>query len=411
MIVEAKDVSVRYMAGDVKDIGLKEFFIRKLKRDLHREEYWAVDNVSFELERGDFLGVIGTNGAGKSTLLKSVSGILPPQKGSITVDGRIVALLELGTGFDGDLNLRENIYMRGALLGYSQSFLDARADEILDFAELTPFQNRRFKQLSSGMRSRLAFSISCLVDPDVLILDEVLSVGDGGFRQKSEQKMMEIIRNGATTIFVSHSMTQIRRLCNKILWLDQGKQIAFARTSDEVMEICGKYERYLGDRAAGRTQTPNLGPLTDKDRKIRKNSTISYYSVMCNLFLQMLSEPQVKENFMSYFKDSGIDHIAVYGDNIVYKGITEWLREAGITVDYIIEDTVFPDKYEIPVYPRSLKKYPATGTVLVTDLYNAATIKKKLTRLTKIPNLSVKDLLDGTYGNAPESKPESQTEE
>lgn len=396
-MVEAKNVSIRYISGEIQEIGLKDWVIHKIKRDLDKKEYWAVEDVSFRIEKGDFLGIIGTNGAGKSTILKSIAGILPPQKGEIAVDGRVVALLELGTGFDGDLDLRENIYMRGALLGYSQEFLDEKADEILEFAELTEFQHRRFKQLSSGMKSRLAFSISCLVNPDILILDEVLSVGDGSFRKKSEEKMMEIIRGGATTIFVSHSLAQVRRLCNKILWLDHGKQIAFAQTGDEVRELCAKYERYLRVRNADRNAKPSLAPLTAADKQHQEDSSVAYYATLSNLFLRMLSEPECKQNFFRYFKEREITHIAVYGENVVYQAVKEWLREAGISVDYIVEDSNRSKQNEIKIVPRRSPSYPETRMFLIADLYNAATIRKKLRNMTNVPHYTVQELMDGSY--------------
>ncbi|MBE6854637.1 MAG: ABC transporter ATP-binding protein [Ruminococcus sp.] len=244
MVVDVRDISVRYIVGDFRDIGLKEYVIQKIKGQYHVQEFWAVNNVSFSLEKGDFLGIVGTNGAGKSTLLKTISGILRPQKGQYRTEGNIVALLELGTGFDGDLTLRENIYLRGALLGMEEKFMDDTCDEILEFAELKEYENRKYKQLSSGMRSRLAFSISCLVQPDILILDEVLSVGDGAFREKSEKKMFEIINGGATTLFVSHSMAQVDRLANKVLWLDHGKQVAFGPKD----EILPQYKKFLEEK-------------------------------------------------------------------------------------------------------------------------------------------------------------------
>ena len=216
-MVKAENVSIRYLAGDFSDVGLKEWVIQKIKKERKVEPVWAVQDVNFTLESGDFLGIIGTNGAGKSTLLKSVTGILEPRKGKITTDGNVIALLELGTGFDGDLNLRENILMRGALLGFSKEFIEEKTDEILEFAELTDFQWYKYKQLSSGMRSRLAFSICCMVNPDVLILDEVLSVGDGSFRQKSSEKMLNIIKGGAITVFVGDSTVTMRQLATKIL--------------------------------------------------------------------------------------------------------------------------------------------------------------------------------------------------
>lgn len=241
-ILEAKNVSIRYITGDFKDIGIKEYILRRIRHDYHVNEFWADRDVSFTLERGEMLGIIGSNGAGKSTLLKAVSGIMEPTRGSIRREGTIAALLELGSGFDGDLTVRENAYLRGAMLGYTRRFMDETYEAIIDFAELHEFEDRPFKQLSSGMKSRLAFSIASLVNPDILILDEVLSVGDGAFRKKSEAKMREIISGGATTILVSHSLPQVRELCDKVLWLHKGRQIAFGSNVDE---LCDRYQEFL----------------------------------------------------------------------------------------------------------------------------------------------------------------------
>ena len=242
MAIKAEGVSIRYVTGDFKDIGLKEFVVRKLQGNYHITEFWADRNVTFELESGDMLGIIGTNGAGKSTLLKAISKIMVPTEGTIEVNGNIAALLELSSGFDPDLTVKENTFLRGAMLGYTRQFMNEKYDEIIAFAELKDFQDRPFKQLSSGMKSRLAFSIACLVNPDILILDEVLSVGDGAFRKKSGDKMREILNRGVTGLLVSHSVEQVRELCNKILWLDKGRQIAF---SDEVNLYCDAYSEYL----------------------------------------------------------------------------------------------------------------------------------------------------------------------
>ena len=241
-ILEVNSVSIRYMKGDFKEIGLKEYILRNLKGNYHVSEFWADKDISFTLEKGEMLGIIGSNGAGKSTLLKTLSGIMEPSAGSVHREGSIAALLELGSGFDGDLTVRENTYLRGAMMGYTRKFMDDTYEQIIDFAELKEFQDHPFKQLSSGMKSRLAFSIASLVKPDILILDEVLSVGDGAFRKKSEEKMREIIKSGATTILVSHSLEQIREMCSKILWLHKGKQIAFG---DDVQGICDQYQAFL----------------------------------------------------------------------------------------------------------------------------------------------------------------------
>ena len=255
-MISCDNVSIRYITGDFKDIGLKEYFIRRLKHEYHVTEFWADRHVTFELEPGDMLGIIGSNGAGKSTLLKAISGIMVPTEGTVRCNGKIAALLELASGFDGDLTVRENTYLRAAMLGYSRAFVDETYDSIIDFAELRGFEDRPFKQLSSGMKSRLAFSIASLVDPEVLILDEVLSVGDGAFRKKSEAKMREIIAGGATTLLVSHSTGQVRSLCNKILWLDHGSQVAYG---NNVQGLCDAYERYLNTKKLpGKDELPPL---------------------------------------------------------------------------------------------------------------------------------------------------------
>lgn len=241
-ILSCNNVSIRYISGDFKEIGIKEFFLRKITGKYKVTEFWADKNVTFDLYRGDMLGIIGTNGAGKSTILKAISGIMVPTEGEVICRGKIAALLELGSGFDGDLTVRENTYLRGAMLGYTQKFMKQTYDEIIKFSELEEYQDRAFKHLSSGMKARLAFSIASLVNPDILILDEVLSVGDGSFRAKSEKKMRSIIDGGATTILVSHSIAQVREMCTKILWLDHGKQITFG---SDVGKICDIYEQYL----------------------------------------------------------------------------------------------------------------------------------------------------------------------
>ena len=252
-ILSLDNVSIRYITGDFKEIGIKEFVMRKLTRNYKVTEFWADRHITFSINRGDMLGIIGTNGAGKSTLLKAVSGIMRPTEGLVTCNGKIAALLELGSGFDGDLTVKENTYLRGAMLGYTKKFMDDTYDDIISFAELEEYQERAFKHLSSGMKSRLAFSIASLVNPDILILDEVLSVGDGAFRKKSEEKMKSIIGGGATTILVSHSIPQVRSMCNKILWLDHGRQVAFG---DDVKGLCDAYEKFLQDKILP-TNLPN----------------------------------------------------------------------------------------------------------------------------------------------------------
>ena len=242
--IDVENVTVAYKTGDFATLGLKDVIINKIKGTYKASMFEAVKNVSFKLEKGELLGIVGTNGAGKSTLLKVLSGIMQPTEGSVHVEGNIASLLELASGFDGDLTVKENTFLRGAMLGYTKQYMIDTYKQILEFAELTEYENRLFRQLSSGMKSRLAFSIACLVKPEVLILDEVLSVGDGAFRQKSEKKMLEIINCGATTLLVSHSLSQIQRMSTKVLWLDHGKMMAFGETDD----ICKRYADFLAKK-------------------------------------------------------------------------------------------------------------------------------------------------------------------
>ncbi len=241
-VIDVENVSICYLRGNFKTIGLKEYIIRKVQRTYSVEKFWADKDINFKLQEGDFLGIIGANGAGKSTLLKAITGVMEPSTGVIRHVGNISSLLELSGGFDQYMTVRENTYLRGALLGYTREFMNEKYEEIIQFAELEDFQDYRFRQLSSGMRSRLAFSVASLLKPDILILDEVLSVGDGAFRKKSETKMREIISTGVTVILVSHSLGQIREMCNKVLWLHKGRQIAF---SDDVQTVCDTYDKFL----------------------------------------------------------------------------------------------------------------------------------------------------------------------
>ena len=239
--VDAQDVSVKYMVGDFRDLGVKEYLLQKLTGRYQAKELWALRNVTFQLSQGDFLGIIGSNGAGKSTLLKAVSGVITPHRGSIQTCGSISTLLGLGTGLDPALSVKENVYFYGALLGYTEKFMREKYAEIMEFSELEDFSSYKFRQLSSGMRARLAFSIACMIRPDILLLDEVLAVGDGAFHQKSERKMMEIIQQGSTTLFVSHSVGQVQRLSTKVLWLNKGVPEAFG----EPEAVCNEYRKYL----------------------------------------------------------------------------------------------------------------------------------------------------------------------
>ena len=237
-IVSVKNISLKFKMEQNRANSLKEFCVRWLKRDLKSEDFWALTDVSFDVEKGDVIGIIGHNGAGKSTLLKVISGIMKPTKGMIEAHGNIVPMLELGSGFDMELSGRENIYLNGAILGYSEEFLNEKYDEIVAFSELGNFIEAPLRTYSSGMLARLAFSVACIVEPEILIVDEILSVGDADFQEKSRARMMDLMTGGTTVFFVSHSLKQIREMCNKVVWLEHGKIQAVGKTG----EICDKYE-------------------------------------------------------------------------------------------------------------------------------------------------------------------------
>lgn len=237
-IIEVKNVSMGYRVDSNRVNTLKEWAVTKLKRKLHYEMFWALTDVSFDVEKGDVVGIIGRNGAGKSTILKIISGLFKPTEGTITTRGRVVPMLELGSGFDPELTGRENIFLNGAILGYSEQFLNEQYDSILEFSELQEFIDRPIKTYSSGMMMRLAFSVATIVRPEILIVDEILAVGDEAFQRKSHAKMMELMHGGATVLYVSHNLNQIRDLCNKVVWLDHGKVVMQGDTN----EVCDAYQ-------------------------------------------------------------------------------------------------------------------------------------------------------------------------
>ena len=246
-MINVNNVSMRFNLGIEKNFSLKQFFvdffsIKKRKDRKQRKEFWALSDVSFKVEKGEVVGFIGVNGAGKSTLLKVIAGVMKPTKGIIEIYGNICPMIELGAGFDMDLTARENIYLNGAVLGYSKEFINQKFDEIVEFSELKDFLDVPVRNFSSGMVARLAFSIATVVDPEILIVDEILSVGDAAFQQKSENKMKSMIGGGTTVLFVSHSIEQIKKLCTKVVWLDHGKIVEVGETK----EICEKYKKSLG---------------------------------------------------------------------------------------------------------------------------------------------------------------------
>ena len=241
-MIEVKNVSMRFNLGIDKNNSLKQMavdlFNRKKREEIKKNnEFWALQDVSFDVKPGEVVGFVGSNGAGKSTLLKVVAGVMKPTKGEVIVRGNICPMIELGAGFDMDLNAGENIYLNGAVMGYSKEFLDKKYQDIVDFSELHDFMDVPVRNFSSGMVARLAFSIATQVDPEILIVDEILSVGDLNFQQKSEEKMRSMITGGTTVLYVSHSIQSIKSLCDKVVWLEHGKVVMAGNTE----EVCAAY--------------------------------------------------------------------------------------------------------------------------------------------------------------------------
>lgn len=240
-MIEAENVSMTFKMMKDRVKSIKEYAVQLLKHKIKYEEFHALNNVSFKVEKGEVLGIVGRNGAGKSTLLKVISGILRPTEGRVTLHGNVVPMLELGSGFDFDLSGRENIFLNGAILGYSEKFLKDKYDEILAFSELEEFIDVPIRNYSSGMVMRLAFSVASMVDPEILIVDEILAVGDSAFQAKSKAKMMELMSGGTTVLFTSHNIDQIKEMCDRVLWLDHGSVMDIGKPED----ICGRYEEFI----------------------------------------------------------------------------------------------------------------------------------------------------------------------
>lgn len=244
-MIKVDNVSMRFNLGIEKNFSLKLFFINLFKPRKKKEkkpDFWALKDVSFEVKRGEVVGFIGSNGAGKSTMLKVIAGVMKPTKGKVEVHGNICPMIELGAGFDTDLTARENIFLNGAVLGYSKKFIEEKFDEIVEFSELKDFLDVPVRNFSSGMTARLAFSIATVVDPEILIVDEILSVGDMAFQAKSEAKMRSMIGGGTTVLYVSHSINSIKSICDKAVWLDHGKVIKMGPAE----EICDEYSKSIG---------------------------------------------------------------------------------------------------------------------------------------------------------------------
>ena len=243
-IIEVNNVTVRYNKATEKIDNLKEYFVKLIKHELMFQEFLGLQDVTLKVKKGEAWAIIGTNGSGKSTLLKVISRILKPYKGSVTVNGSMASLIELGAGIDPRLTARENIYMNGCLLGYSKKFIEERFDEIVEFSELEEFLDSPVKNFSSGMKSRLGFSVATMVKPDILIVDEVLSVGDVLFRKKCMNKMNEMLSSGTTLLFVSHNMATVKSMCNKALWLNKGKVVM----QGDINEVCDEYTNTISEK-------------------------------------------------------------------------------------------------------------------------------------------------------------------
>lgn len=237
-MIEINNVSVRFRMANDRVTSIKEYIVQRLRGKLQYRHFEALHDVSFTVERGEVVGLIGCNGAGKSTLLKVISGILNPTEGSVRVRGSIAPLLELGSGFDMEMTGRENIFLNGAILGYSEAFLKSRYDRIIAFSEIGDFIDVPLRNYSSGMVARLAFSVATVIEPEILIVDEVLSVGDAAFQEKSRARMMELMGGGTTVLFVSHNLDQIREMCSKVVWLDHGR----VKMAGDTAAVCDAYQ-------------------------------------------------------------------------------------------------------------------------------------------------------------------------
>ncbi len=245
-MIKLENVGVKYNLGIEKNYSFKQMFVDffSKKEKKKNNSFWALQDINLDIKKGEVIGLIGANGAGKSTMLKVVAGVIKPTKGKVIVEGAISPMIELGAGFDLELTARENIFLNASVLGYSEKFVKEKFDDIVKFSELPDFIDVPVRNFSSGMVARLAFSIAVIVEPEILIVDEILGVGDINFQAKSEEKMIEMIKGGTTVIYVSHSLESIKKICDKVVWLDKGIIIK----SGNVQEICDKYYKTMSSK-------------------------------------------------------------------------------------------------------------------------------------------------------------------
>lgn len=271
-MINVQNVGMQFNLGIEKNYSFKQAFVEsfgaKRKRIKNQNDFWALRDINLSVEAGEVVGIIGSNGAGKSTLLKIVAGVMKPTVGSVNVEGNICPMIELGAGFDGDLSARENVFLNGAVMGYSREFIDSKLNDIVAFAELSDFMEVPVKNFSSGMVARLAFSIATMVEPEVLIVDEILSVGDLAFQKKSEEKMRNMIANGTTVLYVSHSLETVRSICDKVLWIEHGQMMEFGKTDD----ICDNYLKYVTGRSIEEIRNEQL--VKNRVQALAKNGGV-----------------------------------------------------------------------------------------------------------------------------------------
>lgn len=362
-IIEIHDATMDFLVDRVGSRTLKELLINFVKGKVHYDRFRAIDHVSVDIKRGEVWGIIGRNGAGKSTLLKMIAGVLTPTDGSIVIRGNIAPMLELGAGFDHDLTARENIYLNGSILGYSKKFLDERFEEIIRFAELESFVDQPIRTFSSGMMMRLAFSIATQVEPEILIVDEILSVGDSHFRQKSERRMHELMGGGTTVLMVSHVLPQIRSMCDKVIWLDHGKvvmagetkyvcdayeglinfdnapQFEIGRTMEDIQRISMYSDNWLPPQGSYKIRTGPMGLVSGNLRCPFHNELKGKEKIKISLDCNGDEEPvtiYVKEEYMSFEIQGKPDTIVTVHINSNYSRSSEQdVRDLSV----VLEDT------------------------------------------------------------------------